>query len=69
MSAELVSRNEQESTANNPGVVLALGATVFEALAKESDVAMEAPEDGFADERLTMSVTRIGDGQTVPDER
>lgn len=45
-----------------------LGSTVFEALAIDEKDAFETP-DIEIDPRIMSSVTRLGDGQTVPDER
>lgn len=45
-----------------------LGATVFEILAVDARSAENLPE-GIEDGKIFSSVTRRGDGQTVPDER
>jgi hypothetical protein len=47
---------------------MAVGQTVFEKLAVDAKEATRQPFDG-EELRFLASVTRLGDGQTVPDER
>jgi hypothetical protein len=69
MGTELLVRPEEnERRELSPEEEAKIGGTVFEALAVDSESAIELPE-GVEDSRLTMSLTRIPGGQTVPDER
>ena len=49
-------------------LVSGIGGTVFEALAVDEKEAFVMP-DTEIDTKILSSVTRLGDGQTVPDER
>lgn len=51
----------------NPELTLALGSTVFEALAEDSASAVEASERTREDS-FTSSLTRRNDGQTTNDD-
>lgn len=51
-----------------PELFTAIGKTAFEELALSADSAVEQ-SDGLVDSRLINSVTHLGDGQQVPDER
>lgn len=70
MSVETLVRPEHDRTIGNENLKLitGLGKTAFEILAVSAEDATERPES-VEDLRLVNSVTRLGDGQTVPDER
>lgn len=71
MSVDTLVREEQLENQNSDigmETATALGATVFEALAVEAETAVEQPM-AEEDLKFTNSLTRLGDGQTVPDDR
>lgn len=72
MSAEtLLNSNENMQNERSTELAPAVGETVFAALAEDAEVATVQPAElGEYDySQFTNSVTRLGDGQTVPDER
>ena len=71
MSNETLVRTGQEERLLEAQQVQAIGETVFSALAVDAELAMEPATEGNdqASFDFTNSLTRLGDGQTVPDER
>ncbi|MDZ7786259.1 MAG: hypothetical protein U5L95_04020 [Candidatus Saccharibacteria bacterium] len=74
MSAETLLRSsEEEKLPEVTGEQAAsLGETVFSALAVDAELATKGEDGGYGgaeNYEFTNSVTRLGDGQTVPDER
>lgn len=71
MSTETLVRSSVENRELDAQEARAIGETVFSALAVDAESAMEKPaEDNDMDNyNFTNSVTRLGDGQTIPDER
>lgn len=71
MSTETLMRSSEDNRELDALEARAIGETVFSALAVDAESAMEKPtEDSDKDNYdFTNSVTRLGDGQTVPDER
>lgn len=71
MSVEVLMQPEQSKDHEenlSPELAYQVGRTVFEKLAVDAEEAFEQPEVE-EDSRFISSVTRLGDGQTVPDER
>lgn len=69
MKPELLSQPELGALSSaNQNQARVIGETVFEALAIDAATAIAAP-DGSKEYDFTNSLTRIPDGQTVPDER
>lgn len=65
MSTELLMTPEDNT---DQSMAVIIGQTVFEKLAVDARDAIEQPET-MTDSRFDNSVTHLGDGQTVPDER
>jgi hypothetical protein len=68
MSTEILSREQLEEDKLDNETISRLGVTVFEKLAKDIQAETEFIE-ATSPVEIKNSLTRLSDGQTVPDER
>ncbi|MCL5113402.1 MAG: hypothetical protein M1554_02900 [Patescibacteria group bacterium] len=68
MSVETIIREQEVSDKIDDDTITRLGITVFEKLAQESEDVIN-PIESTATFEIRNSLTRLPDGQTVPDER
>jgi len=69
MKAEFFTNSESDEKLITDDTVSNIGKTVFEKLSQEEVESIAGEIQGIESIDFTNSVTRTGDGQTVPDER